>query len=313
MEQKNKNSALILLTRKGLSCLVLFILSLNTIHAQQEWLYSQAQFNIFDLNGAYAGNYDELSIALRMRQQWVGFEGAPQSQYLSMHLPIIQNLGGGIRILNESLGARSRQKLTTSLSFKLPLKSGFLGFGLNAGVLRQQFLQDRIEFRDPSDASIENYSEQDMLIHFDASILWYSTKYYLGVEIQNLNEPSFKSQAIIDMQQTKHVVLIGAYVFEINDKLAIKPTTRLFLGTKSKLLMDVNLNFLLYQKIWLGAGWRKNLGYNFFTEWNVTPRFRVGYSYDYNKTEGFSGSHEIFLGFHIRNRKNSANSIRYFK
>lgn len=281
-------------------------------NAQQEWLYSQAQFNLYDLNGAFAGNYEGMSLALRIRQQWVGFEGAPKSQYLSMHTPVVQNLGIGIRLLNENIGARSRQKLTTSLSVKIPLKKSFLGFGLNAGVLRQQFIKERIDLRDPQDATLIGFADPDMLIHFDFSTLWYAKKYYLGLEIQNLNEPSFKSQSIIDLQQKKHFVFIGAYVFEINKNFSIKPTSRLFYNQNKDVLIDANLNFFFFEKIWLGAGIRMELGMNFFAEWNVSKNLRMGYSYDFYTRKGLQGSHEVFIGYNLP-KKGGANSIRYFK
>lgn len=292
--------------------LITWVLFTSEASTQQEWLYSQAQFNLFDLNGAYAGGYEEMNFALRIRHQWVGFEGAPKSQYLSMHTPVVQNLGIGIRLLNENIGARSRQKLTTSLSVKFPVKNGFLGFGINTGLLRQQFIPDRIVLRDPQDVSLNKYTGPDMLIHFDFSALWYSKKYYFGLEIQNLNEPSFKSQTIIDLQQEKHLVIVGAYVFEFNKNLAVKPTTRMYYDKNTEILLDANLNFLLYEKIWLGAGVRLGLGINFFAEWNLSKNLRMGYSYDFYSREGLMGSHEVFLGYNLPKR-GKANSIRYFK
>lgn len=281
--------------------------------AQQEWLYSQSQFNIYDLNGAYAGNYQELSLALRLRHQWAGLEGAPKSQYLSMHTPVVQNLGVGLRILNESIGARSRQKISGSLAVKLPLKNSYLGFGFNGGLLRQQYIQSKVFMKDELDPLLTEIGIPNSIIHFDVSAIWYSKKYYLGMEIQNLNEPSFDSQSIIDLQQKRHLVLIGGVVFKVNDKLSIKPTSKAFLDKNSELLLDVNLNVLLSQTIWIGVGIRKDIGVNFATEWNISKSFRLGYSYDYNYKNNAPGSHELFLGYNINTKANNANSIRYFK
>lgn len=294
------------------SLVIYFLFAAINSNAQQEWLYTQSQFNIYDINGAYAGNYEELSVALRLREQWVGLEGAPSSQYLSMHLPVVQNLGAGLRVLNEKIGARSRQKITGSLAIKIPLKKGYIGFGFNAGLVRQQYLENIINLRDPADPSLSKIHNVYNAIHVDVAAIWYSKKYYLGVEIQNLNEPEFNSQAIIDFKQIRHLNLIGGYVFKLNDNFSIKPTAKAFVDQKVDLLLDVNLNFLIYEKVWLGAGVRKNLGFNFFAEWNVSRLFRFGYSYDLNNREGINGSHEIFLGYHLP-FKNNTNSIRYFK
>jgi len=37
------------------------------------------------LNPAVAGSYDYIPVNLSVRQQWVGFDGAPSSQAISLH------------------------------------------------------------------------------------------------------------------------------------------------------------------------------------------------------------------------------------
>ncbi|MEO5641936.1 MAG: type IX secretion system membrane protein PorP/SprF, partial [Bacteroidia bacterium] len=53
--------------------------------AQQDPSFSQYFFNPMYVNPGYAGSRDVLSGTLVHRSQWVGMEGAPESQSLNIH------------------------------------------------------------------------------------------------------------------------------------------------------------------------------------------------------------------------------------
>lgn len=57
-------------------------------HAQQQAHYSQYMTNKYLLNPAVAGSGDWADIKVGFRTQWVGFDDAPQSYYLTGHVPI---------------------------------------------------------------------------------------------------------------------------------------------------------------------------------------------------------------------------------
>lgn len=65
-----------------------FCLLVGNAFAQQLGQYSQYLNNQFILNPAAAGEHDYLDVDLSFRQQWVGFDNAPQNYYLSAHTPI---------------------------------------------------------------------------------------------------------------------------------------------------------------------------------------------------------------------------------
>ena len=63
---------------------------------------------------------------------------------------------------------------------------------------------------------------------------------------------------------------------------------------------DVSANFLLYEKLWLGATYRFNFANNFgaILDYQVLKDVRIGYAYDLPTSEfsQFStGTHEIVL------------------
>jgi hypothetical protein len=55
--------------------------------AQQEWVFTQYSFNLYDVNAAAVGDGQQNSIALRARKQWTGIKGAPESIHASFQKP----------------------------------------------------------------------------------------------------------------------------------------------------------------------------------------------------------------------------------
>ena len=86
--------------------LIAFLLSLGTVFSQQDEQSSMYMFNPLHFNPAYAGTRGALNATLIHRQQWVGFEGAPMSQFFSLHAPLAgRSLGAGLNISNDKAGA----------------------------------------------------------------------------------------------------------------------------------------------------------------------------------------------------------------
>ncbi|SNS42683.1 PorP/SprF family type IX secretion system membrane protein, partial [Dokdonia pacifica] len=87
------------------SSFLLALLSVCQVNAQQDPQYSQYIYNTVAINPAYAGNRGVTSIVGLHRSQWVGLDGAPRTQSLSIHSPISESkVGLGLSIVNDALG-----------------------------------------------------------------------------------------------------------------------------------------------------------------------------------------------------------------
>ena len=64
---------------------------LKPAHAQQDPLFTHYMFNTLAVNPAYAGSRDALTVTAIARQQWLSIEGAPNTQTLTVHSPIIND------------------------------------------------------------------------------------------------------------------------------------------------------------------------------------------------------------------------------
>ena len=59
-----------------------------TANAQQDSQYTQYMYNTNTINPAYAGSRGALSIYGMHREQWVGLNGAPKTNVISVNTPI---------------------------------------------------------------------------------------------------------------------------------------------------------------------------------------------------------------------------------
>ena len=117
---------------------IVFMLLLTSVtFAQQLPQFTQYMFNTISINPAYAGSRETLSVIGLHRSQWVGLEGGPQTQTLSIHAPLRnEKVGLGLSVINDELGFENFQyvygdfsyTITTGLNSKLAF--GIKGIGL---------------------------------------------------------------------------------------------------------------------------------------------------------------------------------------
>ena len=74
-----------------INSILVFVIALVALHkaqAQQDPQYTQYMYNTINVNPAYAGSRDVMSIFGIYRAQWVGLDGAPVTSTASLNAPI---------------------------------------------------------------------------------------------------------------------------------------------------------------------------------------------------------------------------------
>jgi type IX secretion system PorP/SprF family membrane protein len=104
-------------------------------------------------------------------------------------------------------------------------------------------------------------------------------------------------------------------VFDISDNLIFKPAMLGKIVSGSPITVDLSANFLLYEKLTLGAAYRWDDSVSALAGFQITRGLFVGYSYDYTVTEFNKyndGSHEIILRFQLVPKASRIKSPRFF-
>jgi type IX secretion system PorP/SprF family membrane protein len=287
------------------------------IYAQQNPLQNQYLFDLVYVNAAYTGHDKNLAASALLRKQWVGFTGAPEQFNFAVHSPLKNdNIGIGIQAGYERIGPRTVTTAAALFAYRVKLSGeSRLHFGLRAAALNNQFNWDKIEYRDEQDMIRTRGSESVLLPNFDFGVMATGTQYFVGFEIANLTQSKLRDIEESDARQFIHARLTGGWVAKISDKVSLKPNTLIRYAVNSPLQIDLNLNALFAERLWIGAGYRFNYGMLAMVQFRLTQNFDLGYAYDFAlnpmKTH-HTGSHEVFLSYRFNVFKSNLSSPRYF-
>ena len=104
--------------------ILFFVILSGLLKAQQDPQFSLNMFNIYSVNPAFSGSYDQFNALAIQRSQWVGFDGAPVTQHLSVESPVYFLHGGvGLSLLNDKLGKEYTRQVSLSYAYQTKLSN----------------------------------------------------------------------------------------------------------------------------------------------------------------------------------------------
>ena len=286
-------------------------------HAQQDSQFTQYMYNTVNINPAYAGSRGAMSIFGLHRTQWVGLDGAPVTNTLSMNTPINgTNLGMGLSFINDRIGPTVENAISVDVSYTVQANEDYkLSFGLKATGNFFNLDASKLTVEDNTDAALQNYNK--FTPNIGAGVYLHSDKTYVGISAPNViqNTLHYDNNDVAVTKERINYYLIAGHVFDLNPNIKFKPALLTKLVTGSPLQVDVSANFMFYDKLVLGAAYRWDAAVSALAGFQITDGLYVGYGYDMETTKlrkYNSGSHEIFLRFELFSNYNKIISPRFF-
>ena len=304
--------------------LVLIIVFNFNASAQQDAMYTHYMFNTLGVNPAYAGSRDALTVTALHRSQWVGFNGAPTTQTLTLHSPIMNNnLGVGLSCVNDRVGPISMTSFYLDLAYKIHFGDGGgkLAVGLKGGGSAMSGSLAALKTETAGDNAFNNNIESQFLPNFGFGIYYSKTRWYIGLSTPRLLENNYSSNVVTGgtdlASEKRHYFLIGGVAIEMNENLTFKPTSLVKLTNGATVQLDLTAQFLIKNKFWLAPMWRSNAAAGMLVGFQFTDQLSAGYSFDWsfvNKTYTYNeGSHEVLLRYDFYyNHQRKIKSPRYF-
>jgi type IX secretion system PorP/SprF family membrane protein len=294
--------------------LFISILSITAMHAQQDFLKSQYMFNLFSINPAYAGSRDVLEASLSHRAQWVGFDGAPRTQVLTLHAPVTKKkIGFGLQLFNDRIGPRNVTGLNTSYAYHIKAGKGKIGFGLRASALNYTYNWNELNYANGQDVVIGQGNNSALSLNFDFGMYYRDRLQFGGFEVAHIAH-TMLSPTPLEADLIPHFSGFYGRAFELKEKTALKASV-LLRASKASQFADINLSAFVKQTFWLGMTYRTSGALVFIAEYYIHPQLRIAYSYDHQingLANYLSGSHEVFLGYDIKILKTTNLSPRIF-
>lgn len=297
--------------------LIIIILStvITSVKAQYDPLYNQYVFNQMLINPAYTGAFDNASVTLMSRAQWVGIEGAPVTNSLTAHSSMFDNKGGvGLYVLNDQLGVNNSTEVYASFSYKVDFGKARLAMGMQGGVTQYKYKYSDLNMESVNDPSFLPTEENFIKPNFGVGMLYYSEYYYIGVSIPRILNVEVNDGIKESTRYQKHYYLSGGFVIPISNALKLKPSTLVRI-VENQVSIDLNASILINEIIWAGILVRDFKSLGIITQLQISDALRIGYSFELpNSNLGTNqfGTHEIMLGFDFAPFRNQILKRRYF-
>ena len=287
----------------------------SAVQGQQQATFSQYMFNGLAINPAYAGSHQALSASLLTRFQNVGLPGAPKTQTMAVHTPLLnQRIALGILIVHDKISVVNQTGVNGIYAYRLPFRKGILSMGIQAGYSAYNAAYSELELYQP-DVLFEEDVRQ-IRPNFGAGVFYSTNIWYAGLSMPHMANNIFqRGDNLKTVRQNVPLILSGGYVFTVNPMIKFKPNI-LFKWVDSRAVeLDVNANVLFDEVLWAGVSYKFFNALNWMVQVQVTDQLQFGYSYSVTtgplrKVE--LGSHEVMLSYRFKYFSKGIVTPRYF-
>ena len=281
-------------------------LGVGQLEAQQLPIRTNWQFNYFQENPAFAGFSDCLELKAGFRQQWAGFDGAPQTAFANLQGELGQSAGGGIhgfggRVTDDSAGPYGFTQLDLAYAYHMKLSQGWrLAAGAAVGFMQYRLSLGEIvlpDFQAGNDPAITSNANQLLAPTMDFGLWTYNKYTFWGLSIQNLIEPSVDEWGL-DTRFRRHVSFNGGSLIRLEGPWSFHPAGSLRFAAGAPVAVDVQAMFDYDETIRFGLGYRNESALSGLVTLSLMENIKIGYAYDWNVgplSQASANTHEFIL------------------
>ncbi|MEL6639403.1 MAG: type IX secretion system membrane protein PorP/SprF [Bacteroidota bacterium] len=313
---------------RGLLMGALGLLATTSLFAQQQSQYTQFMYNQLTVNPAYAGSRGMASLMALYRNQWLGFDGSPETKLLSFNAPIFDNkVGFGLTISNHTIGVMDSWYAAMAYSYNIQLgeeSSLRIGIQGNIRALAIDFTDPSVVIRQTDDASVlENQSTNNYSGNFGAGAYLTVKNFYLGLSAPYIypNEIGFNPDAQLTRiaQESPHFYAMAGTLIPMGANFRLKPAVLAKYVANAPFDLDVNLSVVYNLVLTAGVSYRLGGdGMGDSIDLLALYQFRniaLGIAYDYNLSDlrqHNSGSLEALVRFDFVKEQADMANPRFF-
>lgn len=270
-------------------------------------------FNNLVVNPAYTGAMNAFTCSASHRSQWLGLDGAPETQNFTLHSPLKnENIALGLMFFRDAIGVTKQNGIYLSYAYRIKMNNSRLCFGLTGGASFLKSSFNQVSTVQANDPSFSGLSPTYILPNAGFGIYFYNRLFFTGLSL-----PFFMANKIIgNSSQVEYGydnfnlhAQMGFYL-KLGTDFTIKPSALLRVNMRKAPQADFNLIALLWNKIGIGVSYRTEDAIIFPVQFHVNDQFMIGYSYDMTlsplKNYQF-GSHELMIRYCFLQTVNAVN------
>lgn len=321
------------------------MLTAGTLLAQQKPQYTQYTLNNYLLNPAITGIEDYADLKLGSRHQWSGLEGAPESYYATLHMPVNKDMtasyrggrksgetpkegtmkkptkyrrvrahhGLGGMAMSTRTGPLKRGSASLSYAYHQPITRNLrVAAGVAPGIIQYSLDPSYVTTAKQNDPAIMDGRINEVKFDLNMGLWMYSHNFYVGMSGAQL-VPS-KRQLISTGgsaednkgELQKHYFLTGGYRIDLAPTFTLIPSVMVKMAQHSPVSFDATVKAMYSDRLFVAAAYRHKESVAAMAGLNISHLFDLAYSYDagtFPLGSVNAGSHEVVLGFKIRNTR----------
>lgn len=288
--------------------LLVLLLSMGTARAQQDPQFTQYMYNTMSVNPAFAGSNGHLTALLMHRSQWVGINGAPNTQILAVDTPLENKLGVGGILAHDALGPSSEFFVDGNVSYTIQLDSTNrkLSFGMKLGgrIFNVDFSKGLTE---DADVAFQNNIKGKFFPTIGAGVYYQTKKGFLGFAVPNFfSQKHYNGQEQEIAAERLHYYFIGGKKVDLTPDVKLKPAFFVKWVPGAPIIADFSVNALLKETFTFGLAYRWDDSFSTLLGMQINSNLSAGYAYDLTSSNLASytgGSHELFLRYEFKTGK----------
>ena len=261
--------------------------------AQQTPQYGQYMFDHFAINPAYAGSKKAPTFIIHYRNQWLNdVNGAPKTFLTSFHTPLRSNkIALGVQVVGDKIGPKKSTGMMLAYVYRIHFNKSALAAGIKLGAIQYVFEITKIEYHQAEpiwgNALIykSNVPVSDFGLYYNTNT-WYaglSINQILSGKILEYSPLNSSSGNVLTQSQLKpHVYMTYGRAFRLSDNVTFSPSLMLKAAKNAPGSLDINANFLLDEKVWVGVGMRTGYGVGALVQLLAIDKIKIGYAFEKN-------------------------------
>ena len=313
--------------------LVISLLFLTVLlKAQQQPLYTQFMYNKQIYNPSYVAVESTPSLGLVYRNQWLGIDGAPDFQGISLAIPLRnERIGVGLNLKRVSIGLSSELLLEGLYGYKFDLGNGSLSLGMQLSLKsfainfngNDVFTTDGIS----NDPSVREGSRTSQIFNFGFGTYYRTDNFFFGISVPRVQNVDLNSISEFELsKEERHIYGMLGASFDLNEDISITPQILYRWVKNTPADLDINTSVSYQRKYTAGLTYRLGGDSDSFGEsldailsMQINESVLIGFAYDYTLSalrKQSSGSLEFIAKYRFGEPKQRDNdeyiNPRYF-
>ncbi len=302
------------------------LLTTSVVCAQQEPMYGQYIFNNSVLNPAQAGAENISQWGVLSRFQFVGIDGAPNTNSAYVNLKLPRQLGLAVGLYQDKLGIEEHFQLQTDLAYHARLSDRWrLSAGIRAMASNHNFKFRELALHNPDDPYFAENISSGILLNAGAGLLLSSPRSFFGVSMPRVFGKDLQvydpGDYLFFNEKNRHLFAYAGTNIHMAQSFVFVPSTLFKYADDAPVQLDVNTLFVYDDAFSFGPLMRSNLSdgwvdaVGFILGLRLGENWQFGYVFEYptnNMNLITKQTHEISLRFIWGIERDRFRSPRYF-